>query len=183
MFYTIDIAGMKRDLKLFPVDDNLQIAAFILFGDVEITEHAARELLAKAPDFDLLFTSEAKSIPLAFEMARQAGKNDYIIARKSIKVYMENVLTVTVNSITTENSQTLHLGQDEADRIKGRRILIIDDVISTGDSLRAMEKLVTDAGGEIVGKMAVLAEGNAFDRDDITVLAKLPLFDGQGNVL
>lgn len=182
MFYTIDIAGMKRDLKLFPVNDDLQIAAFILFGDVEITEHAAAKLLEKAPEFDLIVTAEAKSIPLAYEMARQAGQNDYIIARKGVKVYMEDVLSVNVNSITTENVQTLHLGKDEADRIKGRRILVLDDVISTGDSLRAIENLVLKAGGEIVGRMAVLAEGDAFDRTDITVLGKLPLFDGEGNV-
>ncbi len=181
MYYTIDIAGMKRDLKLFSVNDDLKIAAFILFGDVEITEHTAKKLLEQAPQFDLILTSEAKSIPLAYEMARQAGQNDYIIARKGIKVYMEDVLTVSVNSITTLTSQSLHLGKDDVDRIRGRRILIVDDVISTGESLLAMEKLVTKAGGEIVGKMAVLAEGDAFDREDITVLAKLPLFDKDGN--
>ena len=181
MFYTIDIAGMKRDLKLFPVSDDLNIAAFILFGDVEITKHAAKKLLELAPDFDLIVTAEAKSIPLAYEMAYQAGMNDYIIARKGIKVYMEDVLTASVNSITTMNSQSLHLGKDEVDRIRGRRILVLDDVISTGESLRALELLVEKAGGQIVAKMAVLAEGDAFDRDDITVLAKLPLFDKDGN--
>lgn len=183
MFYTIDIAGMKRDLKLFPVSDDLQIAAFILFGDVEITKHTAQKLLEKAPDFDLIVTAEAKSIPLAYEMAVQAGMNDYIIARKGVKVYMEDVIRASVRSITTENVQTLYLGREETDRIRGRRILIIDDVISTGESLRAIEEIVHQAGGNIVGKMAVLAEGDAFDREDITVLAKLPLFDGDGNVL
>lgn len=182
MYYTIDIAGMKRDLKLFSVNDDLKIAAFILFGDVEITEHSAKKLLEKAPEFDLILTAEAKSIPLAYEMARQAGMNDYIIARKGMKVYMENAISVTVNSITTLSSQTLYLGGDDADRIKGRRILIVDDVISTGESLTAMEKLVTKAGGQIVGRMAVLAEGDAYDREDITVLGKLPLFDADGNV-
>lgn len=182
MYYTIDIAGMKRDLKLFSVNDDLKIAAFILFGDVEITKHAAKELLARAPEFDLIVTAEAKSIPLVYEMAAQAGMNDYIIARKGIKVYMEDVLTVSVNSITTMSTQSLHLGKDEVDRIKGRRILVVDDVISTGESLIALEKLVNAAGGEIVAKMAVLAEGDAFDRDDITVLGKLPLFDRDGNV-
>ncbi|MBQ9015739.1 MAG: adenine phosphoribosyltransferase [Firmicutes bacterium] len=181
MFYTIDIAGMKRDLKLFPVDSGLQIAAFILFGDVEITQHAAKKLLERAPEFDLIVTAEAKSIPLAYEMAHQAGMNDYIIARKGIKVYMEDVLTVSVNSITTMNVQSLHLGKDEVDRIRGKRILIIDDVISTGESLRALEQLVEKAGGQIAAKMAVLAEGDAFDRDDIIVLGKLPLFDKDGN--
>lgn len=183
MYYTIDIAGMKRDLKLFKVHDDLQIAAFILFGDVEITRHAAKELLAKAPDFDLIVTAEAKSIPLIYEMAAQAGMNDYIVARKGAKVYMEDVLTATVNSITTLQTQSLHLGKDEVDRIKGRRILVVDDVVSTGDSLLAIEKLVKLAGGNIVAKMAVLAEGEAYDRDDIIVLGKLPLFDGDGNVI
>jgi len=183
MYYTIDIAGMKRDFKLFPVSDELQIAAFILFGDVEITEHAAKNLLKNAPDFDLVFTAEAKSIPLAYEMSRQAGKNDYIIARKGVKVYMEDIVQAEVRSITTQSDQTLYLGRDEADRITGKRILIIDDVISTGASLVAMEELVEKAGGQIVAKMAVLAEGDAFDRDDITVLAKLPLFDKNGNVI
>ena len=183
MFYTIDIAGMKRDPKLFPVSDDLQIAAFILFGDVEITKHTAAKLLEKAPEFDLILTAEAKSIPLAYEMTAQAGKNDYIIARKGMKVYMEDAISVSVNSITTENVQTLFLGQDEAKRVSRKRILIVDDVISTGESLRAMENLVRKAGGDIVGKMAVLAEGDAFDRTDISVLAKLPLFDAEGNAL
>ena len=183
MFYTIDIAGMKRDPKLFPVSDDLQIAAFILFGDVEITKHTAAKLLEKAPEFDLILTAEAKSIPLAYEMTAQAGKNDYIIARKGMKVYMEDAISVSVNSITTENVQRLFLGQDEAKRVSRKRILIVDDVISTGESLRAMENLVRKAGGDIVGKMAVLAEGDAFDRTDISVLAKLPLFDAEGNAL
>ena len=181
MHYSIDIAGMKRDLKLFPVSDDLQIAAFILFGDVEITVHAAKALLDRAPEFDLILTAEAKSIPLAYEMARQAGHNDYIIARKGIKVYMEDCISVAVRSITTDRQQTLYLGRDEAERVRGKRILIVDDVISTGASLTAMEDLVTKAGGEIAGKMAVFGEGDAYDRDDISVLARLPLFDREGN--
>ena len=181
MHYTIDMSGMKRDLKLFPINDELQIAAFILFGDVEITKHTAAKLLEKAPEFDLILTAEAKSIPLAYEMAAQAGQNDYIIARKGIKIYMDDVISSTVRSITTDSVQTLYLGKDEADRIKGKRILIIDDVISTGESLKAIESLVEKAGGTIVGKMAVLAEGDSFNRDDIIVLAKLPLFDVKGN--
>ena len=183
MYYTIDIAGMKRDLKLFPVSDDLQIAAFILFGDVEITKHSASKLLEKLPDYDLVFTAEAKSIPLAYEMASQAGHNDYIIARKGVKVYMEDIIQAEVRSITTQSDQTLFLGKDEADRVAGKRVLIVDDVISTGASLTAMEELVEKAGGTIVAKAAILAEGDAFDREDITVLAKLPLFDGKGDPL
>lgn len=181
MIYTIDIAGRKCDLKLYPVSDDLQIAAFVLFHEVEMTQLAAKELLARAPEFDLIFTAEAKSIPLAYEMARQAGLPNYIVARKVLKVYMEDALSISVNSITTNKTQTLYLSRSEAELMRGKRVLIVDDVISTGDSLRAMEQLATKAGGQIVGRMAVLAEGDAFDRDDIIVLGKLPLFDKDGN--
>ena len=183
MYYTVDIAGMKRDLKLYPLNENAQIAAFILFGDVEITEHAAKELLKRAPEFDIVITAEAKSIPLAYEFARQAGMNDYVVARKSKKVYMENPIEAKVNSITTQKTQTLYLGQEEIDKLKGKRVLIVDDVVSTGDSLRATEMLVEKAGGNLVGKMFVLAEGDAAERHDVICLGKLPLFDGEGNVI
>lgn len=182
MYYTIDIAGMKRDLRLFPVSNDTCIAAFILFGDVEITEHSAKKLLEKAPDFDIIMTAEAKSIPLAYEMARQAGQNDYIIARKGAKVYMDGMISVNVRSITTEHVQTLFLGDDEVERMKDRKVLIVDDVVSTGESLAAMEALVKKAGGNIVGKMFVLAEGDAKNRDDVTFLAPLPLFNSDGTV-
>ena len=161
----MEIAGLERSLKLFPVSDDLSIAAFILFGDVEITQAAAAELLKRAPEFDILFTAEAKSIPLIYEMAKQAGMNDYVVARKAPKVYMENLITTDVDSITTVNTQTLCLGQAEADLLAGKRVLIVDDVISTGGSLLSMELLVKKAGGNIVGKMAVLAEGDAMDRE------------------
>lgn len=181
--YTIDIAGMKRDLSLFPVNENLYIAAFILFGDVEVTKHCATELLKRAPEFDIMITPECKSIPLVYEMARQTGRNDYIVARKGPKVYMENIIKSEVKSITTNAVQTLCIGDSETNLLKGKRVLIIDDVISTGESLETMELLVKKAGGIIVGKMAVLAEGDAINRDDITVLAPLPLFDKDGNPL
>ena len=182
MYYEIDIAGKKRNLQLYEVGENTDIAAFILFGDVEITQHAAAKLLEKAPDFDIMLTAEAKSIPLIYEMARQAGMNDYIVARKGVKVYMENVLSVEVKSITTDHIQHLYLGDNEVSKIKGKKVLIIDDVISTGESLSAMEELVNEAGGITVGKMTVLAEGDAKNRKDITFLGELPLFDGQGQV-
>lgn len=181
--YSIEVAGVKRDLRLFSVNDNLKIAAFILFGDVELTVACSRELLKKAPEYDILVTAEAKSIPLIHEMARQAGDNSYIIARKAPKVYMENLLKVTVNSITTQNEQHLYLGDEEVSKMRGKRCLIVDDVISTGESLAAIEKLVGEAGGIVVGKMAVLAEGDAAGREDITVLAGLPLFDSMGEPL
>ena len=178
----MEIAGLERSLKLFPVSDDLSIAAFILFGDVDITQSAAAELLKRAPEFDILFTAEAKSIPLIYEMAKQAGMNDYVVARKAPKVYMENLITTDVDSITTVNTQTLCLGQAEADLLTGKRVLIVDDVISTGGSLLSMELLVKKAGGNIVGKMAVLAEGDAMDREDIVALERLPLFNPDGTI-
>lgn len=176
--YKLNVAGIERDLQLFSINDNLQIAAFILFGDVELTSKCAEALLKKAPEYDVMIT--AKSIPLIYELARQSGKNEYVIARKGSKLYMEDLLTVKVNSITTENEQILCIGKREKDLLCGKRVLIVDDVISTGESLAALEELVEKAGGKICGKMAILAEGEAINRKDITVLEPLPLFDGEG---
>lgn len=182
MNYEIDIAGKKRSLKLFSVSEDTQIAAFILYGDVEMTGHAAEKLLEAAPDFDIILTAASKSIALAYEMTRRAGKEEYVVALKSRKVYMDNPITVNVNTITTQQQQSLFIGEDDAAKLRGRRVLIVDDVISTGASLRALEELTERAGGIITGKMAVLAEGDAYDRTDITALGKLPLFDGDGNI-
>ena len=181
MYYHMNIAGLERDLKLFPVNDKIQIAAFILFGDVEMTEVAARELIKRAPEFDIILTAEAKSIALAHEMARAAGRNDYIIARKHKKVYMEDPISSIVDSITTPGLQELFLGKDDVELMRGHRVLIVDDVVSTGGSLKSLEALVEAAGGIIAGKMFVLAEGDAADRDDVIFLEKLPLFDAEGN--
>ena len=180
MTYELEVAGLKRDLPLFKVSDDLYIAAFIIFGDVELTCACARDLIQSAPAHDILITAEAKSIPLIHEMARQLGHNDYVVARKTPKVYMKNLLKVSVNSITTEKEQMLCIGDKEVELLRGKRVLIIDDVISTGESLAAIEKLVQEAGGEIVGKMAALAEGDAAQRDDIRYLAPLPLFGADG---
>lgn len=174
-FYTMKIAGLKRDLEMFPVSDKLDIAAFIIFGDVELTVKGSEELLKKVPEFDVIITPEAKSIPIAYEMARQSGK-PYVIARKGVKVYMRNSLEVEVNSITTKNTQKLYLGETEINQIKGKRVLIVDDVISTGESLTAVRELVKKAGGIEAASCAFLAEGDAADRDDIIFLEKLPLF-------
>ena len=174
-FHSMKIAGLDRELKKFPVSDSLDIAAFILFGDVEITVAAAEKLLEKAPEFDYIITPEAKSIPLAYEMARQSGK-PYIVIRKGVKVYMGNPLEVSVRSITTQKEQRLYLGEDEVALIKGKRVLIVDDVISTGESLIAVRKLVEAAGAIEAATCAVLAEGDAKDRDDIIFLEPLPLF-------
>lgn len=180
MTYEIDIAGLKRDLPLCPLNDELSIGAFVIFGDVELTVHCAAELLKIAPEYDYMIAPEAKSIPLIYEMARQSGADKYFIARKKAKAYMQGVFEVEVQSITTAGSQTLVLDQEDAACLKGKRVLIIDDVISTGESLRAMEVLCEKAGAIITGKMAVLAEGDAFYREDITVLAQLPLFQADG---
>ena len=173
--YKMTIAGCERELPLCEVDEHLDIAAFIMFGDVEITEISASEMLKKAPEHDIVITAEAKGIPLCYEMARQ-GCGEYIIARKGVKVYMPDPISVNVKSITTLSQQTLYLGSDDAEKMKGKRVLIVDDVISTGESLRALDALVQKAGGKIVGQVAVLAEGDAADRDDIIFLEKLPVF-------
>ena len=182
MYYEMTIAGLKRQLPLCPVNEDLYIGAFIMFGDVEITVAAAEALLKKAPDFDILVTAESKGIPLVHEMARQAGQNEYVVARKGAKLYMTDVISTEVDSITTDHIQTLCLGQTEANLIRGRRVLIVDDVISTGESLKSLEVLVNQVGGNIVGRMTVLAEGEAADRDDIIYLEKLPLFNADGTV-
>lgn len=182
MYYEMTIAGLKRQLPLCKITDDLYIGAFIMFSDVEITKASAEQLLAKAPEFDVIITAESKGIPLAYEMARQAGINDYIVARKGEKLYMQNVITTEVDSITTDHIQKLCLGQTEIDKMKGKRILIVDDVISTGESLKSLEVLVNQVGGNIVGRMAVLAEGDAADRDDIIFLEKLPVFNADGSV-
>lgn len=184
MTYSMEIAGLKRELPLCKITDDLYIGAFICFGDAELTEACGRELLKLVPaeDYDYLFTAEAKSIPLIHEMARQSGAKKYFIARKGPKAYMPDPLCVEDKSITTAGTQKLYLGRDDADLIRGKRILLIDDVISTGGSLLAMEALVKEAGGTVAGRIAVLAEGNAAERTDIKFLAPLPLFNADGTV-
>ena len=182
MTYRINIAGMERDLPLCPVTEDLYIGAFVIFGDVALTKHCATELLKRAPEYDYLIAPEAKSIPLLYEMARQSNAEEYFLARKGPKLYMSGVFEVEVRSITTEKVQKLVIDTADAEKIRGKRCLILDDVISTGESLRAMETLVERAGGIVVGRMAILAEGAAADRDDIIYLAKLPLFHADGSV-
>ena len=174
-YYTLKVAGLTRQLPLCAVNDKLDIAAFVMFSDVEMTIACARELAKKIPPCDVLITAESKGIPLAYEMSRQMGI-PYIVAGKSVKVYTRNPIEVTVHSITTQHEQKLYLGQDEVDMMRGRRIVVVDDVISTGESLTALDELVKKAGGTIVGQSAVLAEGDAADRKDIIFLEKLPTF-------
>ncbi|MGN1048793.1 MAG: phosphoribosyltransferase family protein [Eubacteriales bacterium] len=182
-FYKMKVAGLERDLAICRVTDKLYIAGFLLTGDAPLSEACARELLKLAPEYDYIITAEAKGIPLAHEMARQHGDKRYVVARKHAKAYMTGVFEVDVRSITTDADQKLYLDVVEAEMMKGKRILIVDDVISTGESLAALEKLVEEAGGNIVGKMTVLAEGDAQNRKDITYLEKLPLFNSKGEII
>lgn len=179
--YHLKVAGVERDLPLCPLTEDLYIAGFVIFGDVELTENCARELLKIAPPHDIMISAESKGIPLVYEMARQAGEKHYLLARKAPKLYMKNVISTEVTSITTAHRQTMYLDGADVEKIAGKRVLIIDDVISTGDSVRAVEELVTQCGGIIAGRLAILAEGDAKDREDIQYLEYLPLFDAEGN--
>ncbi len=183
MYYRMKVAGLERDLPICKVTDTLYIAGFVIFGDQELTVACARDLLKLAPGYDYIITAEAKGIPLAHEMARQAGDAKYILARKAPKLYMTGVFVSSVKSITTAKEQTLYLDIADAELMKGKKILIVDDVISTGESLIALEKLVEKAGGIICGRMAILAEGDAQNREDLIYLEKLPVFNPDGTIL
>ena len=181
--HKMTIAGLERSLPICPVNDTLSIGAFVIFGDAPLTVACAAALLKRAPEYDYLITAEAKGIPLAHEMARQRGDETYFVARKHPKLYMTSVFDVAVRSITTDADQHLYLDGADAEKMKGKRILLIDDVISTGESLRAVEILVEKAGGILAGKMCILAEGDAQEREDIQYLEKLPLFHPDGTIL
>ena len=183
MVYHMRVAGLERDLPICKVNDSLSIAGFVIFGDQELTVACARELLKLAPEYDYIITAEAKGIPLAHEMARQTNSPKYFLARKGPKLYMTGVFESSVRSITTDHEQKLYLDTADAELIRGKRILLVDDVISTGESLVALETLVEKAGGIIAGRMAVLAEGDAQDRKDLIYLEKLPLFHPDGTIM
>ncbi|MDD5018000.1 MAG: phosphoribosyltransferase family protein [Eubacteriales bacterium] len=180
--YPIHIAGLTRHLPICKVADDLYIGALVIFGDVELTESCASALLEIAPEYDYMISPEAKSIPLIYEMAKQSGANRYLLARKTPKLYMRDVFESEVTSITTAKPQKLYLDIADAELMRGKRILIVDDVISTGESIRAVEELVKKAGGIVAGKVAILAEGNAQNRPDIKYLAPLPLFNADGTI-
>ncbi len=180
--HKMTIAGKERALPLCPISDTVSIGAFVIFGDVELTVACAEALLKRAPEYDYILTAESKGIPLAYEMSRQSGK-PYLLARKGKKLYMTGVFEVNVHSITTENDQKLYLDTQDAEKMKGKKILIVDDVISTGESLHALEELVGKTGGIIAGQMAILAEGDAQEREDIIYLEKLPVFHPDGTVM
>ena len=184
MTYEMKIAGLTRHLPLCRITDDLYIGAFVMLGDQEICVAGAAELLKRVPgEYDYLLTAETKGIPLVHEMARQTGARTYFIARKEAKTYMPDAVGVEVNSITTQHRQQLFLSGEDAAMIRGKRILLVDDVISTGESMRALETLVTKVGGVVAGRMAILAEGDAQTREDIIYLEKLPLFNAEGQPL
>ena len=180
MYYEMTVAGLKRQLPLCPLNDKLMIGAFVIFGDMELTTACAKALVERCPEHDVLITAESKGIPLVCEMSRMLNNERYVLARKAPKLYMKDVVTVEVNSITTDHRQTLCLDGRDAEYMKGKRVVIVDDVISTGESLQAMEKLLENVGCQIVGRMAILAEGVAAQRKDLIFLEKLPLFDSEG---
>ena len=183
LYHKMNIAGLDRELPICRVNDDLYIAGFVIFGDCELTEACAAELLKRAPEYDYMITAESKGIPIAYEMARQAGDKKWLLARKGPKLYMTNVFGVEVKSITTAAVQKLYLSGEDAELMRGKRILIVDDVISTGESLRALEELVAQAGGIVCGKMAILAEGDAQTREDLIYLEKLPVFNAKGEII
>ena len=180
LYHKMTIAGCERYLPICPLNEKLSIAGFVILGDPELSSRVAEELLKKAPEYDYILTAESKGIPLGHEMARQHGDKKYFVARKESKLYMTDLFKVTVRSITTDHVQELCLDGGDARAMKGKRILVVDDVISTGESLRALEALVTEAGGIVCGRMAILAEGDAYKRDDIVYLEVLPLFTPDG---
>lgn len=180
--YQVIINGVTRDLPICRVTDDVYIGAFVIFGDVELTVKSAEGLIKLVPEHDIIITAESKGIPLVHEMARQMGKNNYLVARKHPKLYMKEVVSTEVTSITTEKKQKLYIDSKDVELMKGKKVLIIDDVISTGESLRAVEKLVKQSGGIVAGKMAILAEGDAKFRDDIIYLEYLPLFNADGSI-
>ncbi|PHI03597.1 adenine phosphoribosyltransferase [Fusobacterium polymorphum] len=174
--YTLHIAGLTRELPIIKLSYDLSIASFVILGDTEIVKKTAPMIAKKLSEVDFVVTAEAKGIPLAYEISKILNLNEYIVARKSIKAYMEEPIEVEVNSITTTNSQKLYLNNQDANKIKGKRVALIDDVISTGQSLKALERLVEKAGANVVAKAAILAEGDAKDRKDIIFLEALPTF-------
>ena len=174
--YTLNVAGLTRELPIIKLSYDLSIASFVILGDTEIVRKTAPIIAKKLPEVDLIVTAEAKGIPLAYEISRVLNLNEYVVARKSVKAYMEEPIEVEVNSITTTNSQKLYLNNQDAKKIKGKRVALVDDVISTGQSLKALERLVEKAGGKVLAKAAILAEGDAKDRKDIIFLEALPTF-------
>lgn len=159
--------GLKRKLPYVQIGENLALASFVVISDTELIQTVAPELLRRLPEVDMLMTAEAKGICLTYELSRLMGMKGFVVARKSRKPYMQNAVSHTVRSITTQKEQTLWLDGCDADKIKGKRVALIDDVIATGESIGAIEALAKTAGAEVVAKAAILAELETVHRPDI----------------
>jgi len=176
--FDLTIAGLKRSLPIVRLSENLAIASFVLLGDTELAVLGAEALADKInTEFDYFLTAEAKGIPLVQCIAQEFNHPKFFVARKSVKAYMDNPLITEVLSITTQASQQLVLDGKDAAELKGKKIILVDDVISTGDSLAALKQLAEEAGAIVVDQLALLAEGDAAKRTDIQFLEELPLFD------
>ncbi|HIZ78532.1 MAG TPA: adenine phosphoribosyltransferase [Candidatus Lachnoclostridium stercorigallinarum] len=179
--YRLQICGTERELPLVPMDEKMAYASFVVIGDTELVELAAVQLAREIPQTDVVMTAEAKGIALAYELSRQLGLKEFIVARKSVKSYMKNTISASVHSITTKGEQHIYLDETDIRKVAGKRVCIVDDVISTGESLRAVEELAEKAGGKVVCRAAILAEGDAAKRKDILFLEELPLFEKKEN--
>ncbi len=173
--YKIKLCGLERTLPIIPIDEEMAFASFVVLGDTELISACAPVLAEKIGEVDAIVTAEAKGIALSYEISRILGLKEFVVVRKSVKSYMKDTVSVPVNSITTKGEQRLYLDGIDAEKIKGKKVCILDDVISTGHSLAALEDLAKTAGADVVVKAALLAEGDAADRDDIVFLEKLPL--------
>jgi len=175
--YTVEVAGLKRDLRLFEIKPGLKIAILNILGDTEFVQVCAQELAKKLKDtdYDVLVTAEAKSIPLAYALSAET-KKPYVVLRKSYKPYMGNALKAETLSITTGQPQTLILDEKDVELMKGRKAVILDDVISTGSTLQGMRMILNQAGSNVVAEAAIFTEGDRAQWNNIISLGHLPLF-------
>ncbi|MBQ9728652.1 MAG: adenine phosphoribosyltransferase [Clostridia bacterium] len=176
-FHTVDIKGFEAQLPILPLPSGISIAFFNLHGDSALTEHCGKMLAKELTDCDVLITAESKGLQLTHCVARELGHRYYAVARKSKKLYMQDGIEITIeSSITTGTEQKMYLSKHDVDLLKGKKVGIVDDVVSTGASLSGLELLVEKAGGILHKKAFVLAEEDAADRKDIVYLASIPLF-------
>ncbi len=175
--YAIEIAGLKRELPLFEIKPGLRIAILNILGDTELVQACARELGQRlnALDFDLIVSAEAKSIPLAYALAVET-KRPYVILRKTYKPYMGDAIQAETLSITTGQPQILILDEKDRETVKGKKVLVLDDVISTGSTLQGMRMVLDKAGAKVAGEAAILTEGDRAQWENIVALGHLPLF-------